>query len=262
VNAPAGAVLGGLAGRRYLTSRFGLRIPSYTAMLYVGCTVGVLVGSVLGGTTGIERSRFALAMTVLLVPALAGARLWFVVEHWAVFRREPRRIWRRSDGGAALHGGLLLSVAASVPFLALVGIPFWAFWDAASFTMLIGLVFTRIGCLMNGCCAGRATTGRLGVLLPDGRGVWERRVPTPLLEAGWATLVLAAAALARAGSPSSGTVFLGVLAAYGAARLVLEPTRATAGSRGSRANLAISALLIAVSCALLAGSLPWVTASF
>lgn len=244
MNVPRGGVLGSWAGRHYLLSWRGVNVPSYTAMLYFGCTVGVFAGAAVAGAAGLDPSRVGLATILLLIPALAGARLWFVLEHWSVYRREPRRIWRRSEGGAALHGGLLLSVVVSVPLLALLEIPFWTFWDAASFTMLVGLIFTRVGCLMNGCCAGRVTSGRLGVWLPDQRGVWARRIPTPLLEAGWAALVLAGAALARAGRPFAGAVFLGVLAAYGAGRLLLEPTRTSAGSAGSRANIAVSALLI------------------
>ncbi len=254
MSAPAGAALGRWAGRRYLVSRRGIRVPSYTAMLYLGCVAGVLAGAAVADATGLEPSRFALATVALLIPAFAGARLWFVAKHWRLYRREPRRIWRRSEGGSALYGGLLLSVLVSVPLLALVDLPFWRFWDASSFTMLIGLIFTRVGCLMNGCCAGRATSSRLGVWLPDHRGEWKRRIPTPLMEASWAALVLAGAALAQAVDPDAGVVFLGVLAAYGAGRLLLEPTRADARSGGSRANTAVSALLVlAGSIGLIAG---------
>jgi len=242
------------AGRRYLVSRPGLHIPSYTAMNYVGCVAGVFAGAAVGASAGLDASRVAWVTVVLLVPALAGSRLWFVLEHWSVFRAEPRRIWRRSEGGSALHGGLLLSLALSVPLLDAMHMPFWTYWDAASFTMLVGLVFTRVGCVMNGCCAGRATSGPLGICLPDHRGVWERRIPTQLLEAGWAVLVLAGAAVAQATGATPGTTFLGVLAAYAAGRLLIEPTRQTSGTGGSRANMLLSAaLLLGASIALAAG---------
>ena len=123
--------------------------------------------------------------------------------------------------------------------------------------MLVGLVFTRVGCVMHGCCAGRASSGPLAMRLPDHRGVWERRIPTPLLEAGWAVLVLAGAAVARATRPSSGTIFLGVLAAYAGGRLLLEPTRQTAGTGGSRANMLLSgALMLGASVAGIALGFP------
>jgi phosphatidylglycerol:prolipoprotein diacylglycerol transferase len=248
------AVLGRVAGRRFLVSWRGVEVPSYTAMLYLGCVVGILVGAVVAGSAGLERSRFAFTTVVLLIPALAGSRVWFVLENLSVYRREPGRIWRRSEGGSALHGGFLLTLALSVPLLALVELPFWAYWDAASFTMLIGNVFTRIGCVMHGCCAGRPTSGRVGVWLPDHCGVWQRRVPTQLLEAAWSTLVLTGAFIAHAGRPAAGAVFFGALAASGAGRLLLETTRLTAGSAGSRANIAVSALMVlGGSIALVAG---------
>ena len=237
-------VLGRLAGRRFLVSWRGVELPSYITMLYLGCVTGIFVGTVVAGSAGVERSRFAFTTVVLLIPALAGSRLWFVLEHWSVYRREPGRIWRRAEGGSALHGGLLLMLAVSVALLAIVDIPFLAYWDAASFTLLIGIVFTRIGCVMNGCCAGRPTSSRVGVWLPDHCGVWQRRVPTQLLEAAWAMLVLAGAAIAFAARPTAGAVFFGVLAAAGAGRLVLETTRLTAGSAGSKANIAVSSLMV------------------
>jgi phosphatidylglycerol:prolipoprotein diacylglycerol transferase len=256
VSAGGATGLARFAGRRYLVRWHGVDVASYKAMLYLGCLAGVLIGAAVAGSYGLDQSRVALAMIVLLVPALAGARAWFVLEHWSVFRREPRRIWRRSDGGSALYGGLLLSLAVSIPVLALADIPYWSFWDAAAFTMLVGLAFTRIGCLMNGCCAGRPTSGRIGIRLPDDRGVWERRIPTPLLEAGWALLVLVGAALLSAERPFPGAVLIYVLAAYGAGRILLERTRAGAGTPGSWANVAVSGLLLAAGAIVVIASSP------
>src|SRR5262249_18498668 len=161
------------------------------------------------------------------------------------FRDEPRRIWRRGEGGAALYGGLILSVATSVPVLAFADLPFCAFWDTASVAMLIALIIGRFGCLVNGCCVGRATTNRFGVWLPDHRGEWRRRFPTPLLEMGWATLVLAGTFAVRIGLRlNPGALFAGVLAAYAAGRFVLERTREIDGAlRASTANLAFSVML-------------------
>lgn len=230
-------------GRTHLFSWRGLQIPSYTAMLYLGCVAGVLVGAAVAQARGMDPTRFAAATTVLLVPAFAGARLWFVATHRGGFRSHPRRIWRRSEGGWALYGGLASGFCASVPLLALAGIPLWRFWDAASVTMLVGLALTRVGCLMNGCCVGRPTSSRLGVWLPDQRGVWGRRVPTQLLEAVWAVAVVAVVLGGHGRLTEDGVVFLGVVGAYGMARLVLEPMRAAA-KRDRRVNLAVSAALI------------------
>lgn len=203
----------------------GLRVHSYPAMLYVGLVLGVVAGGHAAGLEGLAQGRAVVALALLTIPALVGARLLFVAIHWRVYRREPRRIWRRSEGGAAMLGGLPLAVLASVPLLTTMHVPFAAFWDAATFTIVIGMVLARAGCLLNGCCGGRPTTGWLGLLLPDHHGVWRRRIPTQVLEAAWALLLLGGGVALWDHRPFPGAVFLTTVAAYALGRIVLEPTR-------------------------------------
>jgi phosphatidylglycerol:prolipoprotein diacylglycerol transferase len=193
-------------------------------MLYFGLLFGVAGGNYAANLAGMNSARVFVATLVLLIPALAGARLLFVALHWKMYRQAPRRMWRRSEGGAALFGGLLLALLTSMPLLRLMQVPFGSFWDVASFTMLIGTIFGRMGCLLNGCCAGRPTNSRLALNLPDYQGVWRRRIPTPLVEAGWVTLLLAGAAAFWPRLPFPGALVLYVLGGYGMGRFVLECT--------------------------------------
>jgi phosphatidylglycerol---prolipoprotein diacylglyceryl transferase len=183
---------------------------AYPAFLYAGCVAGVLAGAAAAHASGLDAAQVAAATIVLLVPALAGSRLLYVAQHPDRFRREPQRIWRRSDGGASLLGGLVLSVACSGAVLALFDLPFWRFWDAAAITMLVGLALTRVGCLLHGCCAGRVG-----------------RVPTQLAESAWAVVVLVVALAARE-ELSPGVLVAGVVTAYAALRVALEPSRLAA----------------------------------
>ena len=201
----------------------GHRIWSYPALLYVGLVSGVVVGNVAANLRGLDGVRVYAATLVLLLPALVGARLAYVAGHWSLFRAEPRDIWRHSVGGQAMYGGLL-AVPVSVPLLAAMGIPFWSFWDVATFTMLTGMVFTRVGCLLNGCCMGRPTEGRFGLMLRDRAGRVRRRIPSQVLEAAMGALVLAGvSAIPVHARP--GTVFLAALAGYPLGRLLLQGTR-------------------------------------
>ena len=108
--------------------------------------------------------------------------------------------------------------------LHLAGLPFWAFWDAASITMLVGLLFTRFGCLMNGCCAGRPTDSWLGMVLSNVAGEQVRRYPTQLFEAALAALVLLCVFAVRNVLPG-GAVFVSVVTMYCSGRLVLQDLR-------------------------------------
>lgn len=242
-----------LLGRRNLFRVGSVQVPSYTVMLYLGCMAGTLAGGAVAGAEGLDEQRFVLATVLLLVPALIGARLLFVFGHPELFRTEPGRIWRRGEGGSALYGGLILSVAVSVPVLALADVPFARFWDAASVTMLVGLILTRFGCTMNGCCVGRETSGPLGVRLPDRQGRWKRRYPTPILEAASGALILVVVLVVRPALPFDGALFAIVLAAYAVTRILLEPTREQVyGPRSARINIALSMLLLATATAVLA----------
>ena len=194
-------------------------------MLYLGIVLGIVAGNYAANVAGLASARVYVAMILLLIPGLVGARLLFVATNWDIYRREPRRIWDQSDGGAGMQGGLPFIVAASIPLLGALGVPFFAFWDVATFTMLIGLMFARVGCLLNGCCCGRPADGWLALYLPNCRGVWFRRIPTQILEGGWAALLLAGAVGFWSCAPFPGAVFLATVAAYSIGRFGLEALR-------------------------------------
>jgi phosphatidylglycerol---prolipoprotein diacylglyceryl transferase len=206
----------------------GRAVHSYPAMLYLGLVFGLIVGDVAANAIGLNAARVYLASVVLLPLALVGARLAWVVANWGAYRGAPARIWRRSEGGQAMYGGLV-AVPASLPLLAALHLPFWAFWDVGMFTMLTGMIFARAGCLLTGCCAGRPTHSRFGLVLADHRGVRTRRVPTQLLEAGVGAILLGGAAVLAASDPPPGSVFTGALALYALVRLPLQSLRESQG---------------------------------
>jgi phosphatidylglycerol:prolipoprotein diacylglycerol transferase len=223
----------------------GVRIWSYPACFCLGVVLGVIAQNAAANAAGLNSARVYAATLLLLPVALAGARLLHVASHWPAFRRDPRRIWRRSEGGMAMYGGLPCMLLGSLPLLAWLRVPFWRFWDVSVFCILVGMMFTRIGCLLNGCCCGRPAAGPLALWLPDERGLWQRRVPTQLLEAGVAALLLAVAVAIGPATYTSGTLFLLILGGYGLARMALHPLRAQR-ARVGRLDLqvSISALLV------------------
>lgn len=198
-----------------------VRVHSYKVMLYAGCVAGVYAGAAIGGRYGMDEDRFALMTCALLVPAFAGARLWYAVQRRALFRAQRGRVLRRSDGGAALYGGLIAGPLVSVPVLAAAGLPFWTFWDATAVTMLVGLAFTRVGCLLHGCCGGRLTGRRL-----------LTRYPTQLLEVALAMAVLVVALLVHQ-RLGPGMLISAVVVSYSAGRALLQPLRADASPAGA-----------------------------
>jgi phosphatidylglycerol---prolipoprotein diacylglyceryl transferase len=209
----------------------GAPVSSYAVMLYFGLVFGTFAAGASAEAHGLQGNAVAVAILALLAPAVLGARLAFVAGHWSTFRSDPRRIFGRRRSGAVAYGALL-AVPVSVPLLLGLGIPFGSFWDAGAVGFLTATIFLRAGCLLNGCCSGRATRSRFGIVLRDARGGSVRRIPTPFLEAASAAAILVGAAVAEGRMPFRGALFLSTLAAYALGRFAIDFTRDTSRRSG------------------------------
>jgi prolipoprotein diacylglyceryltransferase len=194
-------------------------------MLYLGLVIGVMTGNIAARRAGVSTSRVYVATLVLLMVALLGARALHVALHWNLYRHDRRRIWRRAEGGSMMYGGFMAMMLFSIPTLRLLGLRFGAFWDVSVFTILVGMIFTRIGCLLNGCCSGRRTEGWFSISLPNAQGIWEKRIPTQILEAlcGFGLLIVSTIVWRKVQFP--GQLFLFVTLGYSAARFIMEFSR-------------------------------------
>jgi phosphatidylglycerol:prolipoprotein diacylglycerol transferase len=231
-----------------------LTIHSYPAMLYVGLVLGTVAGNYAAHVAGLDAFRVFIATLILAIPSIGGARLLFVAAHWGYYKANPSEFWNLKTGGMSQYGGILLAVPISIPLLRAIGLPFGTFWDVGSFTILVGMIFTRIGCLLNGCCAGRESSAWYSMRLPNRYGTWARRNPTQIMEAMWATSLLVASVFIWRKLPFDGALFVFVAAGYALGRLVLESLRDLPPAK-TRFTIqhAISLFIIAVSVAVLTG---------
>ena len=227
----------------------GITVHSYPFMQWLGLTLGVLAGDAAARASGLDAFKVFIATILLLFPALGGARVLFVLIHWPQYREKPRSIWNTREGGAAQYGGILVAVPLSIPLLHYLAIPFGAFWDVAGITIMVGMVFTRIGCFLNGCCEGRESCSWLALPLPNARGEWKRRYPTQLFEAAWAASLLVAGLLVWGSLPFDGALFVFIASGYALGRLVMESLRDI--RHAFTVHHAISILIILVSLAAL-----------
>lgn len=226
-------------------------------MLYVSLVAAVVAGNLAAHAMGLDAFRVYVATILLILPALVGARLLHVVADWKSYQRNLRRIWDRNEGGYGMYGGLPLALLASVPLLYLLHLPLGGFWDIGVISILTGMIFARIGCLLNGCCSGRVSNVWFSLNLPNHLGLWERRIPSQCLESAWAVVLLVSAIALRHRMPFPGALFLSVCCAYAAGRLVLETYREP--ERGtSRFTMyqAISVVIIVLSLVTLSANWP------
>ena len=61
-------------------------------MLYLGLVAGVVVGDIAARRAGLSTFRVYVVTCLLMVPALAGARLLHVAGHWSFYRQNRQLI--------------------------------------------------------------------------------------------------------------------------------------------------------------------------
>lgn len=94
----------------------------------------------------------------LLIGGIVGARIMFIVTYWQdEFVGKPWwEIFMIQRGGLVFYGGLIGASLATIIFARVKKVSLWKVADVMAPSIALGSVFGRIGCLMNGCCFGRA----------------------------------------------------------------------------------------------------------
>lgn len=106
----------------------------------------------------------------LMVGSILGARIVYVTTYWKTEFAggkisEIFAIW---NGGLVYYGGLIGASVAGMIYLLWKKLPLWKVADVLAPSIALGSVFGRIGCLLNGCCYGRACSMPWAIYFPAG----------------------------------------------------------------------------------------------
>jgi len=117
----------------------------------VGILAGVSLSVYLARKDGIP-SEVAQEIALVGVPcAIIGARLFYVAEHWDLFKGSPQDIILDiTEGGITLYGGLIGGALGGVVYALIHRWPIGIGLDAAAPGMVLGQGIGRLGDLING----------------------------------------------------------------------------------------------------------------
>lgn len=187
------------------------------------------------------------------IGGIVGARALFVGSDWGTYAAHPLWIFMLQRGGMVFYGGLLGGAAGVAIYTWVRRLPFAAVADTAAIAVPLGSAIGRLGCFLNGCCAGHATSAWYGVVFP----YLGRVFPSQLLDSAVNLAIFAALlALAVLRPPRPGVLWWTFLVAYPVARFLVEMTRVNpAGRFGLTQAQAISVPLLLAGLAGLAFTL-------
>ena len=92
---------------------------------------------------------------VILVSAILGARLLYVLINFNAFKNNLLDIFKLWNGGLVFFGGFIGAVMATTVYLKLKNFNIWKIADIISPGVALGHAVGRIGCFFAGCCYGK-----------------------------------------------------------------------------------------------------------
>jgi phosphatidylglycerol:prolipoprotein diacylglycerol transferase len=104
----------------------------------------------------------------LIIGGIIGARILYIFTFWREqFAENPfPEIFMIQHGGLVYYGGLIGASLGCILYARVRKVPLWKLADVMAPSIALGYVFGRIGCLMNGCCYGRACSMPWAIRFP------------------------------------------------------------------------------------------------
>jgi phosphatidylglycerol:prolipoprotein diacylglycerol transferase len=141
------------------------QIRAYGFMLAVSFLLGIWFAGRRAKKFGVDPQKILDLSVIIILAAVVGSRLLYVVFHLGQYSN-PLEMFALWQGGATFYGGFLLAMAASYWWVQKNNLNFLTVADILSPSIALGLVFTRVGCLMSGCCFGKPTDHAWGLVFP------------------------------------------------------------------------------------------------
>lgn len=151
----------------------GLPIRGYGVMLLVAVASAVTLAAWRARRLGVDPELVFTLSFWLFVPGILGARVYYVVAHWAEFQKATpgetfSAILNVTQGGLVVYGSVIGGVLGLVAFVYKYKMPPLATFDLMTPSLLLGMSIGRLGCLLNGCCFGGACDLPWSVTFPLG----------------------------------------------------------------------------------------------
>ena len=199
-------------------------------MVALGFLAGLWTASRRSLRDGIPSERILDLGPWLIIAAILGARTLYVITFWREqFAGKPiSEIFMVHHGGLVYYGGLIGASLACILYARLKQLPLWKLADIMAPSIALGYVFGRIGCLMNGCCYGRACSLPWAISFPRGNPLGSPTTPvhpTQIYESLLSLCLYAGLASLFRRKKYDGQVFAAYLVSYAILRSVVETFR-------------------------------------
>lgn len=225
-------------------SVFGFDIAYYGIIIGLGILAGIVIAVLEARRTGQNPEDYYDLAIYAVIFAIIGARLYYVIFSWDMYKDNLLSIVNIRQGGLAIYGGVIAAVITVIVFARIKKLSAPLLMDTAGLGLVAGQMIGRWGNFFNREAFGEYTDWLLAMRLPvdavRGSDITERMRehmetvegvsyiqvhPTFLYESLWCLLILVLLLAYRRHRRFDGEVFLVYLAGYGFGRFWIEQLR-------------------------------------
>ena len=223
---------------------FGIEIAYYGVAVVLGMILGMSLVLREAKRLGQNVDRYWDMTMIGLVAGVVGARIYYVIFAWDLYRDNLLEIFNIRHGGLAIYGGIIGATIAVFTYSRVKKMSFSVMTDCIAPGLLVGQIIGRWGNFFNREAFGGYTDGLFAMQLPVSAvreneitsQMWEHLTavngvdmiqvhPTFLYEGMWNLGVLILLWLYRKHKKFNGEVFLLYLVGYGIGRAWIEGLR-------------------------------------
>jgi len=200
-------------------------IHSYGVMMVVAFFAGIAIAVKRAPKFGLTKDQINDMALGMVICGILGARITFIVQELPYYLHHLNELFSLQFEGLTSYGGLIFGMGYLIFYAKRKHLSVTAVLDSLAPGFLVGHAIGRVGCLLNGCCYGPATTAPFpwGVHFVGTFGNHEPAQVYDLLMtlAGCGLLLL----VERRGW-RNGQAYSAALAVYGISRFIYEFWRA------------------------------------
>ena len=219
-------------------------IAYYGIIIALGMLAGICIATWMAKKTGQNPDTYFDLAIIAIICAIIGARVYYVVFRWDLYKDDLLSIFKIREGGLAIYGGVIAAVITVFVFSKVKKLSFGLLCDTACLGLILGQVIGRWGNFFNREAFGGYTDGLFAMQIPLSAvrtgdlteellahtvvvsGVEYIQVhPTFLYESVWNLCLLFLLIAYTKHKTFDGEVFLLYLLGYGIGRFWIESLR-------------------------------------
>ena len=203
----------------------GLTIHTYGFFVALGFFSGILLAKNEAKRTGIDPDKILDLSFFVLLAAIIGARLLYVLTVPAIFIADPLEVFKIWNGGLVFYGGFLAAFFTALIYIKKNNFLLWEIADILAPSVALGQFFGRIGCFSAGCCYGKTCDLPWAVTFTDPDSLAPLHIPshpTQLYSALCNLMIFATIVFLKKRKKYHGHLFWMYVLLYGITRFIVE----------------------------------------